>query len=76
MSESAVDNIEAGKPKQETEEEMELRHLKNGARAKRKRELREKRKKAKEEWENGHEEAAKTLLTLNGNGGHKKCIKF
>ena len=67
MSESAV-NIEAGAPK-ETEEEMELRHLKNGARAKRKRELRAERKKATKE-------AAETLLTLNGYGGHKKCIKF
>ena len=69
MSESAVDNIEAGKPKEETEEEMELRHLKNGARAERKRELRAKKKKATKE-------AADGLLMLNGNGGHKKCIKF
>ena len=76
MSESAVDNIEAGEPKQETEEEMELRQRKNGKHAEKRRKRRKFRRESEKEWENGHEEAAKTLLTLNGNGGHKKCIKF
>ena len=75
MSDSAVDNIEAGVPK-ETEEEMALRHRKNGKHAKKRRDRRKFRQDSEKEWENGHEEAAETLLTLNGGQQHKKCIKF
>jgi len=74
MSESAV-NIEAGAPK-ETEEEMELRHEALAEHAKKRRDRRKFRQESEKKWKNGHKEAAETLLTLNGNGGHKKCIKF
>lgn len=73
MSESAVDNIEAAKPKQETEEEMTKRHKALEHHAKKRRE----RRAHKQRWKYEKHEAAETLLTLNGNGGgHKKYIKF
>jgi hypothetical protein len=73
MSESAVDNPEAGKRTSDSECEVTQEELKK---AEEKQKLNDKRNEKRRE-RRAKKAAAKGLLKLNGNGTHKhKCIKF